>query len=547
LIQRLKVIHYDEELIRTLFKAKSGFIGSNLIGPLVIIFLMKDFVPFAILSVWFILQIIVFGLRFKVSFAGLQALQNGELTLARLLLKQYLWLIFVNAFLLGISSFFSIFYTDVEQTLLLLFVITTITAGSLATLTPVYHAVFIFITTTLTSFIMGMLIGELESVHLLIIAGLLIYILIILPSSFRIYNSLAINRQDVNNFKHLVNSSLEAVVISDEEKNIVETNSVAVSMFGFETIEDAIGKNLSIFLPNDIEALKIQKALSQPITVPYEVNLKKRDGTLFPVLAAGRDIVRGVKKYRLTTLIDLSELKEKEYQMLQQSRLAQLGEMISMIAHQWKQPLSAIATTSANLKLKLLLNTFDLDTKEGQVEQKRYFEKELKHIDTLINNLTLTIDDFRNFYKPSKQKIESSLDIIVQKSLNIIGPSLENNNIKVKYTAQSVTKMLMYENEMVQVVLNIFQNAQDNFKEKKSEKSVLMIDIKKKTLRISDNGGGVHEDLLEQIFNPYFSTKDEKNGTGLGLYMSKVIVENHHDGKLSVMNLNEGACFEIQL
>ena len=554
MLKRLKTFDYHEELIKMLFNAKSGFIGSNLIAPLFIVLLFKDFVPFPLLFSWLFLQIAVFYLRLKVASRALKILASDDTSKIKSILKQYLWLIFANAFLLGSSSFVVVYNVDIVYILFLSLAIMVIITGSLSTLTPVYHAVFIFITVTLISFIFGIFLFTLGNIQIFMIITLLSYIVIVLPSSFRIYNSLATNieqadelKEYADNFKYLIDSALEAIVISDENFSIVETNSVAVSMFGFKNLEDVNGVSLSKFIPNNNEAIKIHNALSQSVAIPYEVNLLKVDGTIFPVLAAGRDIVRDTKKYRLTTIIDLSELKEKEYQMLQQSRLAQMGEMISMIAHQWRQPLNAIASRTTNLDLKFLLKNFNLETKDGQKEQEKYFRRELHHINYLVQNLTTTIDDFRNFYKPTKSKSVSSLDQVVKKSLNIIQASLENDKIDIEHSVNAVTKIEIYENEIMQVVLNIFKNAQDNFKEKQIKTPKIKIKINEKILSISDNGGGIDEKIIDQIFDPYFSTKHEKNGTGLGLYMSKMIVENHHTGELNVINKNGGVCFEIIL
>ena len=542
----LKKIEYDTKLIEALFKAKAGFVGSNLLAPLFLFFLLKDFVPLRILAVWMLLQMIVFLLRYSVSSRGLQALQSNKEEANRYL-KQYLLLIFLNAFLLGISSLFVVFYLDITYSLFLLLIILTVLIASLITLSSVFHAVFIFITTTLVVFIGGLFFAHLSHIYLLMIIALVIYLVMLVVLSFRMHKTSVQNLQDIDNFKNLIDSALEAIVVSDENKNIVQTNSVAISMFGFKNLEDALGVNLSRFLPNDTEALKIQQALSQSIATPYEVNLLKIDGTPFPVLAGGRDIEREKKKYRLTTLIDLTELKEKELQVLQQSRLAQLGEMVSMIAHQWKQPLSAIAATTASMEMKFQLKTFDTTTKSGREAQEMYLRKELKYINNLIKTLSLTINDFRNFYKPSKKKEYRSLDTIVKKALDIIGPSLSNNKIVVEYTAHDVDLVEMYKNEIVQVVLSVFQNSLENFKEQTIEKPCICITIEANRVSICDNGGGIDEEIVQQIFNPYFSTKEKKNGTGLGLYMAKKIVEQHHNGTLNMHNKNGGACFELSL
>ncbi|MEN8303453.1 MAG: HAMP domain-containing sensor histidine kinase, partial [Campylobacterota bacterium] len=233
--------------------------------------------------------------------------------------------------------------------------------------------------------------------------------------------------------------------------------------------------------------------------------------------------------------------------LIQQSRLAQMGEMISMIAHQWRQPLGAISTTAVNLQMKIELEEFDLETKEGLHKYNEYFLKRLENINGYVHSLTTTIDDFRNFYKPDKKSVSVSLESVVKKALNIIKASLGNDNIEVVEDYSSTDEHEIYDGEMMQVILNILKNAQDNFREKETKHPQVIIKIDETTISICDNGGGIPKDIIGKIFDPYFSTKDEKNGTGLGLYMSKTIVEEHHKGKLLVNNINGGVCFKIEL
>ncbi len=245
--------------------------------------------------------------------------------------------------------------------------------------------------------------------------------------------------------------------------------------------------------------------------------------------------------------------QQQEKAMIEQSRLAQMGEMISMIAHQWRQPLGAIASTTVNLQMKLELEAFDFSTEDGIEEAKEYFKQRFVNIEEYVQSLTTTIDDFRNFYKPNKEMVVTTLESVIDKALKIITSSLEDQGIKLicNYDAKDTIKL--YDNEIMQVILNILKNAQDNFTEKEIKNPEIIIITNDKSITICDNGGGIPGDIIEKIFDPYFSTKDEKNGTGLGLYMSKTIIENHHNGKLSVVNKNDtkgrsiGACFTIEI
>ncbi len=244
---------------------------------------------------------------------------------------------------------------------------------------------------------------------------------------------------------------------------------------------------------------------------------------------------------------EVEKNKLKEAQIQQQSKLAQMGEMISMIAHQWRQPLAAIASTSTNLKTISLLEKFDFEKKEEATAYEAYVNEALENIDEYVQNLTKTIDDFRNFYKPNKNFVMVKPEQVVEDSLNLMRGLLASHNIEVFKEYHSHDEIALYDSEMMQVLVNLLKNAYDNFIEKKIDKPQIRVKTENRTIWVCDNGGGVPEDVMKNIFEPYFSTKDEKNGTGLGLYMSKIIVEEHHEGKLDVKNTAEGACFIIEL
>jgi len=244
---------------------------------------------------------------------------------------------------------------------------------------------------------------------------------------------------------------------------------------------------------------------------------------------------------------EIAKNRQKDQQLIEQARLAQMGEMISMIAHQWRQPLGAISTSMANLQLRLELESFDLETKESRDECVQYFLTRLKNNEGYVQNLTNTIDDFRNFYKPNKLAVESSLQEVMKKSLNIVRASLINDDIEIVEVYDVAEVFKVYEGEMMQVMLNLLKNAQDNFAERKIENKKIIITTDKRNISICDNGGGISADVIDKVFDPYFSTKAAKNGTGLGLYMSKTIVQEHHGGDLSILSENGSTCFTIDL
>jgi PAS domain S-box-containing protein len=268
-----------------------------------------------------------------------------------------------------------------------------------------------------------------------------------------------------------------------------------------------------------------------------------------PILDENGDLLgyQGIDK-DITAIREVERNLRKNQKLLaQQTKMAQMGEMISMIAHQWRQPLGAISSATIDLQIKMELESFDLTKEEGRTEYTEYFFHKINDINEYVQNLTATIDDFRNFYRPNKESVQVKLEEVISKSLNIIQASLLDDNIKIIKNYNSNIDIELYSNEMMQVVLNILKNAQDNFNEKDIENRLIRITTEDKMISVCDNGGGISKDIIEKIFNPYFSTKDEKSGTGLGLYMAKTIVEKHHAGNISAINTENGVCFKIEL
>lgn len=249
---------------------------------------------------------------------------------------------------------------------------------------------------------------------------------------------------------------------------------------------------------------------------------------------------------------EIEKSRQAEHHMLQQSRLAQLGEMVSMIAHQWRQPLAAIGSNILDLKLKLSLNSFNLSTTENLDECIAYINSSLENVEHHILVLTNTIDDFRDFYKSDKRSNMLPIEHPIQKAVTIIKSSCTENKITISEQYHAKHAIAMFDGELIQVFLSILKNAQDNFIQKSTQNPVITITtyhIKKNGVGVTicDNGGGIPEEIIEKIFDPYFSTKEELNGTGLGLYMSKIIVEEHHNGTLLAYNTQDGVCFKIEL
>jgi signal transduction histidine kinase len=237
-----------------------------------------------------------------------------------------------------------------------------------------------------------------------------------------------------------------------------------------------------------------------------------------------------------------ADLNEQEELMIAQSRHAAMGEMISMIAHQWRQPISVISMDANNILVDVELDNINYNS----------LKNDATDIITQTQHLSKTIDDFRNFFKPNKLKDSVVVSDVFLETMRVIDKSLENNNIEVQNVFETDTAIEIFSRELLQVFLNILKNAKEALVEnRKSERKITnrVYETEESIIvEICNNGGKIKEEIISRIFDPYFSTKSEKNGTGLGLYMSKTIVEKHLKGRLWVENRGvDEVCFMIKL
>ena len=209
--------------------------------------------------------------------------------------------------------------------------------------------------------------------------------------------------------------------------------------------------------------------------------------------------------------------------------MAAMGEMIGHIAHQWRQPLSSISTSATGMKLQ----------KEMDILEDDFLIQGLEQINKSVQYLSTTIDDFRNFYQPNKNKSEFYILDTVDKVINLIHSQFISKGINIIKSGENI-KINSYENELIQVIINLLNNARDELikKDSTSEKLIFINVSKNKKnllLEVKDNAGGIPLEIKDKIFDAYFSTKKEEEGTGIGLYMSSQIIENM-DGKIGVSN-----------
>ena len=231
---------------------------------------------------------------------------------------------------------------------------------------------------------------------------------------------------------------------------------------------------------------------------------------------------------------EITQRVEQEQILIQQSKLASMGEMIGNIAHQWRQPLTQISAIHMNMKV-----TYDFDR----------FTKE--YLDTKIKEANKLTSYFQNFFKPQGEKECFSIEKACREAFHILESSLTYHGINVEFNVIEDTDVFGYKNEYSQVILNVLSNAKDILLERKIEEPNVNIEIKEgenfAIVKIKDNAGGVKDEIIDKIFEPYFTTRYKTQGTGIGLYMSKNIIERNMNGFINVKNIDNGALFTIKV
>jgi signal transduction histidine kinase len=253
-------------------------------------------------------------------------------------------------------------------------------------------------------------------------------------------------------------------------------------------------------------------------------------------------------KYRKEVLSHIKENRKKDSMLAQHSKMAAMGEMLQNIAHQWRQPLNSISMLSSGVKFK---------KEYGLLDDNDLF-KSMDDINTSTKYLSQTIEDFSDFFNPNKKVVLFNLNKTINKALNLLEVQFKDKEIKIIQNIEDID-IYGYENEFTQVIINICNNAKDELIQSNLDEKVIIIEVKKQNdlayISIKDNAGGIKEDIINRLFEPYFTTKHKSQGTGIGLYMSREIIVNHMKGTLLVKNDEftfnnkeyKGALFEIML
>lgn len=332
----------------------------------------------------------------------------------------------------------------------------------------------------------------------------------------------------------IINNAIEGILII---KNgfIQNMNQSLLDILGYENKDELIG-NLAtgILIPTSKE-----KFIKYNSKIFQEISIITKNGDIIPVIIKIKDITFSNEEYKMVSILDLSELKEKERMVVLQSKHSAMGEMISMIAHQWRQPLACVSSILSRIKLKNNMNKVD----------KEFLNTVLDEMNDYIQYMSNTIDDFRNFFSIDTKKELTSLPEIVLNVQKLINKSFDSQNINIEIQNSELTKRYLFKNELVQIVLNILNNSRDAFLERNIQNPQIKISFSEnnefQNIFIEDNAKGIDEKIISNIFDPYFSTKNQKNGSGLGLYICKSILEKDNQGTIKVENKKDGVLFSI--
>jgi signal transduction histidine kinase len=436
----LSRLDYYPELIEGLFKNHAGVLASNFFVPLGIVYMLYGFAPIEFIVLFIGGQFLAGLMRFIFSKKGLEALDSHRDKLSKKYLVYTLGMLFFSSLLLGMASIFTVYYAQQLQVFIMVSIVFGLISGSTFTLASVFHAVVVFMSPFIILFIMGLSFSGIDLYYILAVI-LLLYIVITLPASFRLYLILKTN--------------------IDKTKKIIEQNELIV--------------------------------LNQT-------------------------------------------------QLIQSAKMAQMGEMIGNIAHQWRQPLSLVSSVASKIKLNYQLG-MQPDPKEIEGDMDLLLDK--------AHYLSSTIDTFRDFIKEEKEFKEVVLQDRIDTALNIVKDTLKSFKIDFINAADpSPIRFKTVVGELDQVIINIINNAKDALLENYISNPWVKLDVYQEENRliitIEDNAGGIPEEILPKIFNPYFTTKHQSQGTGLGLHMSYKIMSESLKGTLYVKNTENGAKFFIE-
>lgn len=352
---------------------------------------------------------------------------------------------------------------------------------------------------------------------------------------------LALSKKELSRFRKTVEDSDNIVIITDKHIKIKYVNAAFTKITGYSQAE-VLGQNPKMFnsgkqsseFYQDLKSTIYngKKWSGKFINTDKNGELFYEKATITPVFDEKNNIIEfiAIKLDITKEVISQKQLIKKEKLLLQQSKMASMGEMLQNIAHQWRQPLSIISTASTGLLVKKELNI------------KTTIEDDIKTLNTINDStqyLSETITAFSDFFNPNKAKTLFHIRDVYQKTLNIVLSKFKNLNIEIVENIEDIT-ITNLDNELIQVLMNLLNNAKDALENNQKTSRLIFVSISKTEkniiIKVKDNAGGIPSSIIEKIFEPYFSTKHKSQGIGIGLYMCQEIITKHMNGTLTVSN-----------
>ena len=354
-----------------------------------------------------------------------------------------------------------------------------------------------------------------------------IFIIIFILISLFMYKQYIL-KKSIKEFNEVINATMEGILIF-KEGICIDVNQSTLDIFGYTSKDEVIGKNPLEFISSESKEY-VKEQFKEIEALPYEAKLIKKDGTEFYGLLRGQNLKN--KNVRLSSIIDISTLKQQENVLIEQSRMVAMGEMIGNIAHQWRQPLSVISTGATGLQIQ----------KENNILSDESFTKTCTTINENAQYLSRTIDDFRNFIKGDRKKKTFNLKENIDSFIQLVEGTIKTNHINLIYNIDEQIFVDGYPNELIQCYINIFNNAKDVLKDIQNKDRLIFFTTEEKedsiVITIKDNGGGIPDDIILKIFDPYFTTKHKSQGTGLGLHMTYKLIKDGMNGTIVVKNID---------
>ena len=360
--------------------------------------------------------------------------------------------------------------------------------------------------------------------------------------------------------------SQQNILLLTDGQELKKTNQAMLKFVGYETLEafrehhecicDFFIKEEGYLQKEKNGVLWIDALLNDSENTPNRAKIESIDGEihLFQVDINEKRMHENLYSITLTDITEIERYKrelneqirkieEKQQILIQNSKMASMGEMIANIAHQWRQPLNSLSA----LHMVLLM-----DYEDNGVLTKEEIASFKEESGQYIHKMSTTIDDFRNFFSPTKEKEWFVVSDAIGESIKFVQDSFDDGDVAlIDKTQDKATQIYSYKNELMQVLMILLNNSRDAVISKKVENPQVVVNFLQEgselKICIEDNGGGIPEDILDRVFEPYFTTKFKSDGTGVGLYMSKMIVEDSIGGKLVLENYNDGVLASLTI